>query len=64
MRPTLRRLSDVKVYVEASEEVRIERHINRAENSDEWIKRWVAAEDFYITKHDPKSAADVAFEGN
>lgn len=64
LRPTLRDLSDVKVYVEAGAEVRLKRHIDRAENSNEWINRWVAAEDFYVAEHDPKSAADVVFEGN
>ncbi|MGH3764585.1 MAG: uridine kinase family protein [Pseudonocardiaceae bacterium] len=64
LRPALRHLSDVKVYVEASKEVRVERQIDRAENPNEWIKRWIAAEDFYVAEHDPRGEADVVVDGS
>jgi len=64
LRPQLRDLSDVKVYVEATEEARLRRQRDRGENSEEWIGRWVAAEDFYVTRFAPQQAADFVVRGD
>ncbi|MGY4643668.1 uridine kinase family protein [Cellulomonas sp. URHB0016] len=59
LRPQLRDLVDVKVYVEASAQVRRQRQHDRGENPDHWIERWIAAEDAYVARTAPREAADV-----
>lgn len=63
LRPQLRDLIDVAVWVETSEETRLRRQAERGENDDVWIRRWVAAEDHYVATHDPRSAAVLHVEG-
>lgn len=63
LRPQLADLVDVAVWVETSEETRLRRQAERGENADEWITRWVAAEDHYVATHDPRSRADLHVEG-
>jgi phosphoribulokinase len=62
LRPQLRDLVDVKVYVEASDAVRRRRQFERGENTDEWIDRWVAAEDLYVARTAPRTVADVVVD--
>jgi uridine kinase len=47
LRPQLQDLVDIKVYVATSEAVRLRRQIerNQDQDSDGWIKRWIAAVD-------------------
>lgn len=47
-RPELRDLADLVVWVTTSEEERVRRQIERGENEDIWIRRWMAAENFYL----------------
>jgi phosphoribulokinase len=63
LRPQLLDLIDVGVWVETSEETRLRRQVERGENDDVWIRRWVAAEDHYVATHDPRSAAVLHVEG-
>ena len=63
LRPQLRDLVDVKVYVNASKEVRTQRQIDRGQDSNEWIRRWIAAEDFYVATWEPRAVADLVVEG-
>lgn len=63
LRPQLLDLIDVAVWVETSEETRLRRQVERGENDDVWIRRWVAAEDHYVATHDPRSVAVLHVEG-
>jgi uridine kinase len=63
LRPQLLGLLDVKIYVRAGEDTRIDRQIARAENSPDWITRWVAAEDFYVAACQPWRNADLVING-
>lgn len=63
LRPELRDLLDVRVYVEAGAQTRRQRQIDRGENTDAWITRWMAAEDLYVSGTAPRSAADVVVAG-
>lgn len=63
LRPQLRDLVDVAVWVEASAETRWQRQLARGENSGEWIARWVAAEDRYVAEHDPGATAHLRVAG-
>jgi phosphoribulokinase len=64
LRPQLRDLVDVKVYVDADEDTRIRRQVERSQNTNEWIKRWVAAEDYYAATVKPWQYADVLVDGS
>ena len=63
LRPELRDLVDVKAFVDANEEVRLQRQAGRGENTDDWIKRWAAAEDLYLSEVAPRSLADILIGG-
>lgn len=63
LRPQLIDLIDLKIYVEANEDLRIKRHLERAENSSAWIRRWLAAEDFYVTQDNPAQQAQLIVHG-
>lgn len=62
LRPELREYYDVTVYVEASESIRLQRQRSRAQNSEAWIRRWLAAEDLYVSLQRPWQDADVVIE--
>ena len=64
LRPELRDLVDVKVYVEASASLRQQRQIDRGENPSEWITRWAAAERLYMSEASPREVADVVVDGS
>jgi uridine kinase len=63
LRPALRPLFDLAVVVETSAPVRLGRQQGRGENAGEWIRRWMAAEDYYITRHAPAGRADLVVQG-
>jgi uridine kinase len=48
LRPELRGYCDIKVLVDADEEIRASRLAARGENSQAWIRRWSAAEEYYF----------------
>lgn len=64
LRPQLLDLVDVAVWVETSEATRLRRQAERGENADEWIARWVAAEDHYVASYDPRSRAALHVQGD
>jgi uridine kinase len=47
-RPELREYSDLVVWVTTSEQERVRRQLERAQNQGIWIKRWMAAENYYL----------------
>lgn len=59
LRPELRDLLDVTVYVEADEATRRRRQLARGQNPSAWIERWMAAEDLYASDTAPRTVADV-----
>jgi phosphoribulokinase len=63
LRPQLLELLDVKIYVRAGEDTRMDRQIARGQDSSEWITRWVAAEDFYVAAYQPWRNADLVIDG-
>lgn len=63
LRPPLRRLIDLAIVVETSDEVRLARQLSRGENAIEWIRRWAAAEQYYFDHHSPVAAADLVIKG-
>ena len=48
LRPELRAYYDVKVWVDTDEETRASRLVAREENTQAWIRRWSAAEEYYF----------------
>lgn len=64
LRPQLLDAIDVSVYVLTSNETRLLRQADRGENSNEWIQRWVAAEDHYVSSFGPQFVADIVIDGN
>lgn len=63
LRPPLRDLLDVTVYVRTSDELRAQRQVHRAQNSKEWIERWAAAEEYYESQFEPWRDADFTVSG-
>lgn len=49
-RPQHREFADLVVWVTTSEEERLRRQHERGENDDIWIERWMAAENYYLTR--------------
>lgn len=61
-RPELRGYADLVLWVTTSEEERIRRQIERGQNDGVWIKRWMAAENYYLENvHQPSPAEVVVF---
>ena len=59
-RPELRGYADLVLWVTTSEEERVRRQFERAQNQGVWIKRWMAAESYYLDNiHQPGSAEVV-----
>jgi phosphoribulokinase len=63
LRPQLRELFDVRVYVRTSDELRAQRQMHRSENSNEWIARWAAAEEYYESRFEPWRNVDFTVDG-
>lgn len=63
LRPELRPLWDLTVYVETPRRTRAARQHSRGETDPGWIERWMAAEDHYEQEHDPAGAADLVVTG-
>jgi len=63
LRPELRDWFDVTVFVRTSEHVRLHRQESREENPSLWISRWIAAEDFYVSREGPWEWVDFLLEG-
>lgn len=63
LRPSLRDMFDVTVYVRTNDALRLQRQVHRAENSKEWIARWEAAEEYYESQFEPWQDADFTVIG-
>ena len=63
LRPELRDWFDVTGFVRTSEHARLHRQASREENSSLWISRWIAAEDFYVSREGPWWWVDFLLEG-
>ncbi|WP_448317555.1 uridine kinase family protein [Streptomyces sp. CO7] len=62
-RPELSGLYDLTVYVDTPRDTCLRRVRDRAENPEEWITRWRAAEDHYIATTLPRSRCTLTVSG-
>jgi uridine kinase len=59
-RPELRQYADLVLWVTTPVEERVRRQLERGQNQGIWIKRWMAAENYYLDNiHQPSSAEVV-----
>jgi uridine kinase len=63
LRPQLAGLVDLGVFVTTDRATRLRRQRDRGENPEEWIGRWMAAEDHYLAVARPEQAADLVVRG-
>ena len=63
MRPELRALIDVAIFVETPRDERVRRMRARPQPSTSWIARWMAAEDWYLEHVAPHRHADLVIDG-
>lgn len=63
MREDLRSFYDLTVFVDAPRPLRLRRMVSRAANDRAMIQKWMAAEDYYVTKEDPANHADIVVRG-
>lgn len=63
MRPELRELIDLAIFVDTPREERLRRMLARTQNSTAWIERWMAAEDWYFDHLEPSKHADLVIPG-
>jgi uridine kinase len=62
-RPELREYADLVLWVITSEEERVRRQFERAQNQGTWIRRWMAAESYYLEIIHQASSAEVVVRG-
>jgi uridine kinase len=62
-RPELRALIDVAIFVDTPRAERRRRMKARGQNPQDWIERWMAAEDWYLEHIRPMECADLIVEG-
>ncbi|MFG1677397.1 uridine kinase [Micromonospora sp. NPDC049282] len=62
-RPELTRYYDLTAFVDAPREICLRRVRARGENSEEWIGRWRAAEDFYLRTTRPETRVHLVVPG-
>ena len=57
---------DVRVWVEAPYETRLERGVARdgEDARATWVERWMPSEDSYVERDDPISCADIVVDGS
>lgn len=58
LRPELRSLFDVTVFVDTAADTRSQRQAGRSDSAA-WVDRWHAAEDYYVDQHHPELVADA-----
>jgi phosphoribulokinase len=64
LRPQLRPLVDLAIFVDTDDGTRLARQLARNENTDDWIRRWGDAGAYYIQRHDPAATADLVVGGD
>lgn len=62
-RPELREYADLSLWVTTSEEERVRRQLERGQDQDVWIKRWMAAETYYLNNIHQSGSAEVVVLG-
>ena len=62
-RPQLREFYDFSVFVDTPQSECIDRLIQRGDSRD-WIRRWRAAEDYYLTNFNPAELVSVVIPGS
>ena len=62
-RPELRKFYGYSIFVDTPKAECLARLAKCGENSGEWIRRWRAAEDYYLTHIDTASAVSVVVSG-
>ena len=62
-RPELRKFYGYSIFVDTPKAECLARLVKRGENTDEWTRRWRAAEDYYLTHIDTASAVSVVVSG-
>ena len=63
MRPELRDLIDVAIFIETPRDERIHRMASRPQTDSSWMERWLAAEDWYFEQVAAHRSADLILEG-
>ena len=63
MRPELRVLLDVAIFIETPRDERMRRMLARPRASTSWMDLWMAAEDWYLEHIAPNHQADLVIEG-
>jgi uridine kinase len=63
MRPELRPLLDIAIFIETPREERQRRMLARRQDSAAWMARWMSAEDWYLEHVAPHRHADLVVEG-
>jgi len=63
MRPELRPLLEVAIFIETPRDERMRRMLARAQDNTSWMDRWMAAEDWYLEHVAPHRHADLVIEG-
>jgi uridine kinase len=58
-RPELRGLLDAIIFVDAPREVRRRRMLARGPEDSDWMRPWMAAEDWYLERIRPQASADL-----
>jgi len=62
-RPELRNYYDLVIFLTADRDECLRRARVSGENSEDWIMRWRAAEDFYLDHVHPQAHADLVIRG-
>ncbi len=63
MRPELRDLIDVAIFIETPRDERIRRMASRLQSDTAWMESWLAAEGWYLEHVAPHRSADLILEG-
>lgn len=64
MLPSLRQFYDLKIYVETPRKHRLDRINARCYPNRNWMKPWMAAENWYIEEVTPKNRVDLVISGS
>ena len=62
-RPELRKFYGYSIFVDTPKAECLARLVKRGENTGKWIRRWRAAEDYYLTHMDTASAVSLVVSG-
>ncbi len=62
-RPELREYPDLVLWVTAAEEERIRRQLERGQDQFTWIKRWMAAENYYLENIHRPGPVEIVVRG-